>query len=283
MTATDLRAVSLPTGRLRLRISTSRDGRRALAIYRPLTARGRLLRLAVAAATALPARRAPADPLVGWLADVLHLRVDGACVMASSVSGRYIVGLARDGRLVAVAKVGRHDDDPVRHEGEVLAALRSRPELPAPRLIVAGPVDGRQVCVTEPVASPARGDRTAAVAAALALARAGWTHGDLTPWNLVGRPATLLDWEVARPELVPLFDLAHYVVRREAQLGRGRAAAVVRQLCAPGSPGASYLAALGLPLRQAPGLVRGYLDHAAATSVDQADAGLFRAIGELLR
>jgi hypothetical protein len=273
----------LPTGRLRLRLSAGRNGRAALGIYRPLTRRGRLLRAALSAASVLPAGRAAADPLVARLADLLQVRIDGACVMASSMSGRSIVGLAHDGRLLAVAKVGRPEDTAVRHEAEVLARLQSRPGLRVPRLIAAGSVDGLLVCVTEPVAGRAQADRAGALQVALALAGAGWTHGDLAPWNLVGQPATLLDWEIARPELLPLSDLAHYVIRCEAQLGRRSAGAVVRQLCGPGSLGASYLAELGLPLARAPELVRGYLDRVAAANSAPADAGLHQAISDLLR
>ncbi len=273
----------LPTGRLRLRFSRGPDGLAALGIYRPLTRRGRILRTAVTTLAALPVGRTGPDPLVAKLGDLLGMRVDGACVMASSMAGRRIVGLAGGGRLVAVAKVGRHDDMALRHENEVLAQLRSVSGIRVPRLLLSATAHDMVICVTEPVPGPPRQDWEAALQGAVGLARIGWTHGDFTPWNLVGRPATLLDWEAARPGLLPLFDLAHFVVRHEAQLGNGDPRAIVHRLCRADSLGAAYLAAAGLPLRQAPGLLRGYLDLAAPALTRPADAALYRAVRGLLR
>jgi len=229
----------VPTGRLRLRISHGSGGRAALRIYRPLTPRGRLLHAAAAAATALPPLPAVADPLLERLARLLGRELDGACVMASAVPGRRIVGVTSLGWLIAVAKVGCDGDEGLRHEVDVLRRLPPVPGVSTPRLLFSFEHDGRLVSVTEPLAGHRAGDPDAALAAALALARAGWTHGDLTPWNLSTHPLALLDWEAAWPGLVPFADLAHYVIHHEAHLGRGDPAAVLRRLCAPGSRSAA--------------------------------------------
>ena len=278
MTWPTLPAASALRTRRWLQVSHGRGGQAALAIYRPLTCRGWLLRTAASVTATLPVRPALTESLIGRLAELLELRVDGAAVMASSTPGRRIVGLASGRRLVAVAKVGLPDDWALRHEAHVLVSPPSLPALQVPRLISAGPLDDAFVCVTEAVHGRGGGDRVTAWRAAVALARAGWTHGDLTPWNLIRTPATLLDWEFARAEFVPLFDLAHYVIRREAYLGGASAPAVVRQLCGAGGAGARYLAELGLPLRRAPSLVHGYIDQASSVLSSPTEIALREAV-----
>ncbi|MEN3357485.1 MAG: hypothetical protein V7637_1467 [Mycobacteriales bacterium] len=251
----------MPTGRLRLRVSRGRSGRAALAIYRPLTARGRLVRLAASMAAALPVSPEPADPLIDQLAGLLGMTIDGACGMASSTAGRQILGLAREGRLVAVAKVGERADQGLRREARVLQQLHSIRDIRLPRLILTTDLDDLLVCVTEPLSGRSSRDPAAGLRAAVALGRAGWTHGDLTPWNLLREPVTVLDWETARHCLLPMYDLSHYVLQEEAHLGRGDPGTVLWRLCGPGGLGARYLAALGLPLSRAPALLRRYLDE----------------------
>ena len=273
----------VPTGRLRLALSPDADGRAALGIYRPLAPGGRALRRAVRLASRVPGLpRAPAE-IVDLLVGLLGVPADGACVMASSTPGRTIVGLASDHRLIAVAKVGRADDLALRREASTLTEQAVAGGLRVPPVLLAADVNGLYVCATVAIAGRARVEPTVALDLALDLARRKWTHGDLAPWNLVGDPPTLLDWEAARPGLTPLYDLAHFVVQSAALLHRGSAGSVVHDLCAAGGIGAAYLAELGETPAEAPAHLLTYLDQVENSQTAPAQVRLRREIREVLR
>jgi hypothetical protein len=273
----------VPTGRLRLALSPNADGRAALAIYRPLTAAGRMLRCAVRLGSALPGLPRCTEPIVDVLVGLPGVPTDGACVMDSSRPGRRIVGLAAGGRLAAVAKVGRADDRALRQEATALTVQAAAGGLRVPPVLLAADVNGWYVCATVAVAGRPRADPGVALDLALHLARSQWTHGDLTPWNMVGDPPTLIDWELARPGLTPLYDLAHFLVQSAALLGRGSARSVVHRLCGAGDLGAPYLTELGLDPAQAPRHLLTYLDQAEGTYAAAAQVQLRREIREVLR
>lgn len=276
----------VPGGRLEIAVSPGRYGRAALKMYRPYRWRGRLVKHAVRLAAIYSNRANAVDPLLELLGETLRSALDteiqGAGRMASSASGRNIIGLVAGGRLAIVAKVGQGSDQPLRNEAAVLAGLQHHDAIRVSQLVFAGELDGHFVCATRFIPGRARRDLAAAVAASQLLADSSWTHGDLTPWNLVGRPAALLDWEHARPGLLPLFDLAHFVVRSAAVAGRGGAHGVIGHLCHPGSAGAAYLASAGLPLADAPGLLRDYLDRMRTRPVGARELGLHNAIRRAL-
>jgi thiamine kinase-like enzyme len=56
----------------------------------------------------------------------------------------------------------------------------------------------------------------------------GFAHGDCAPWNLLETPTgwVLVDWEEARTDAPPFFDLFHYLVQAHARLGRPRLSAI---------------------------------------------------------
>jgi hypothetical protein len=235
------------TGRLMLRLSPNRTGRAALDIYRPLASKGAAVKRAVALwSCAAAGRRGLDDPIVDALATRLAVPFDGACAMASSTAGRRIVGLGRAGQLVAVAKIGRADDTRLRSEAAMLARVQELVAPRVPRLLLATTVERSFVCVTEWVGGGPCVDSDQALRIAVSLGRAGWTHGDLAPWNIVGDSATVLDWESAEPVLVPMWDLAHYVIQSETLLGAGDATRVLTLLCGRSGLGSRYLTALGL-------------------------------------
>jgi hypothetical protein len=272
-----------PTGRLQLALSPNADGRAALSIYRPLATRGRALRRAVRLASVLPGLPRLPDRIVDVLIGLIGVPAGGACVMASSVRGRSIIGLAAARRLAVVAKVGPADDVALRREAVTLTQQAAAGGLRVPPVLFAADVDGRYVCATVAVAGQPRAEPAVALDLALDLARREWTHGDLAPWNLVGDPPTLLDWESARPGLTPLFDLAHFLAQSAALLGRGTARSVVHRLCEPGGIGAAYLAELGLSPATAPDHLRGYLDQVEQTQTGPAQVRLRQEIREVLR
>jgi hypothetical protein len=272
-----------PTGRLRLALSPNADGRAALGIYRPLAPAGRALRRAVLLGSRVPGRRRLPDETVDMLVALLGVPADGACVMASSTPDRSIIGLASDRRLIAVAKVGRADDLALRREATTLTEQAATGGLRVPPVLFAADVNGRYVCATVAVAGRARVEQRVALDLALDLARREWTHGDLAPWNLVGDPPTLLDWEAARPGLTPLYDLAHFVVQSAALLHRGSAGSVVHDLCAADGVGAAYLAGLGVSPAEAPAHLLAYLDQVEESQTAPAQVRLRREIREALR
>jgi len=276
-------APPFPTGRLRLALSPNASGRAALGIYRPLTSRGRALRHAVRLASTVPGLPKSDERIADVLIELLGVPADGVCMMASSAAGRRIVGLAAARRLVVVAKVGRADDLALRREAETLTQHAVAGGLRVPPVLLAAAVDGRYVCATVAAAGRPRPEPSVALHLAVDLARREWTHGDLAPWNLIGDPPTVLDWESARPVLTPLFDLAHFMVQSAALLGNGSARSVVHGLCGAGGIGAAYLTAVGIDPARAPDHLLSYLDQVEASQTGAAQVRLRQEIREVMR
>jgi hypothetical protein len=59
----------------------------------------------------------------------------------------------------------------------------------------------------------------------------GTCHGDFTPYNVRqnGQELTVFDWEFARPDYPPLFDLFHYVFQGYSQVQKMPAEVIIRQ------------------------------------------------------
>jgi hypothetical protein len=196
----------------------------ALDIYRPIRPLPRFVNLVARAAVrrrltphvAVPDRAI--DSVVAGLRRAGE-RVTGVAAMASSRPGRWVVGLAVDGRLRYVAKVGPADDPGLAAEAANLSRLESAPieGLAVPRLHESSRGHERTVLIMHAVTElvPIT-DVDDAITVANRLAEAGWTHGDLAPWNLM-RDAEgsvhLLDWESAEPTLRPLADILHFLLR----------------------------------------------------------------------
>ncbi len=229
--ATARRWIAVPFTPLRNRITATvgAESVAALSVYRPNSRLARLTAPLRSSAVRFGwGRPVPVlDPVFATLPSVTGS--DASFSMAAMVStgrDRFIVGLASDGDLSAVAKVGSLDDEGLRHEAEVLERLQvtdSRVRTPAVRF--AGVVDGHFVVVADAarhVGGPVV--RTEIDALLTDLAELDLIHGDLTPWNLVreadGR-LVVLDLEHARWGSDPGFDLCHFLVQCGALLGVG--------------------------------------------------------------
>lgn len=198
-----------------------------------------------------------------------ELEPEGIAAFPSSQARRWIVGFSRDGRLVAVAKVGCVDDHALAREVAVLRLPPVSPQVRVPRLISDQRLDGYRAVVTEGLPNsyrPAR-DLSSAVAVSLALAESErGTHGDLTPWNMFRSrdlPAlAVLDWESWSSAHRPYWDIIHFVV--QAQLSRldVRSPLLASQLRTARLPALNdYASTVGVPTRDIPGLVAQYLDE----------------------
>lgn len=216
-------------------------GRAALGVYRPNSKRGRraahVSRLVVRLGWW---RRASAPPSgVCSLAERVGLVGPiGMAAMASPGRDRIVVGLARPGELLAVAKVGSLDDVGLRNEAAILLELQStEARVRTPALRFAGEVDDHFVVITDAVihsGPPVARTEIAPVLRDLEEAgERGLVHGDLAPWNLVrtvdGR-IVVLDFEHARWGSEPGFDLCHFLVQSGALLGSVSPADVLDEL-----------------------------------------------------
>lgn len=225
----------------------------ALDVYRPirLVARsadavGRLL----VTAHATPRTSTP-DPAVDALVAVLQRDgavITGVAAMASSTARRWVVGLARCGHLVHVAKVGPIDDPGLAREVANLGRLKETNGLDSVRTplahTVALDIDRAVLMTSAPEGQLAPlTDVAAAVHVATELAQHNWTHGDLAPWNAFRDEhggLHLIDWELAEQRLRPLWDMVHFLVRlgatthpresRSALAALARAAPTFRRL-----------------------------------------------------
>jgi hypothetical protein len=226
----EIRAISprrwrqAPVKARRLDVRFSGTDVSALDIYRPIRALPRFVNFVARAAVRLhltPHAAVP-DRAIDGVVDGLFWageRVTGVAAMASSGPGRWVVGLAVSGRLRYVAKVGPSDDPGLAAEALNLRQLEGAPieGIAVPRLRESSLSHNRTVLITHAVTQLVPvSDVDDAITVATQLAEAGWTHGDLAPWNLMrgaGGTVHLLDWESAEPSLQPLADVLHFLLR----------------------------------------------------------------------
>lgn len=240
-----LRTVGLAPARLEMQAS-SNAGPAVRALYRPSKLRG-----VVGRELGIALLRRPHRPTVGDLPFDTRMLLDGcglldydeAAIIRSSERNRWVIGLVRAGTLETVIKVSSCDDPSLVTEAEWLRELRhSDGTFRVPKIIKLKDIDVWRVLAMQ--AMPAlslrsRPDFGLALDLCVALAKlrggVGVTHGDLAPWNIVGRRRPwLVDWEGAR-DYEAGADLAHYVLV-STRLGRAVDPRTARALLSPGSP-----------------------------------------------
>lgn len=226
-----------------------RTARAALALYQPVTVRGRIgweaaRALAVASGfRLLPRGAAPPREVRRALGQVLPPGATLAVARANT-PGRYVaLVIDANGRSVSVAKVATSAAGAESIEREVAAIHELVPLLGPPmfaprileatdRMLLLQAVQWRPRSqpwrVPDEVAEAlGRFHRAGREAAEPGL---GASHGDFAPWNLLAATDgwALLDWEDASPRRPPFFDVFHYLVQAHALLGRpsGRSIAI---------------------------------------------------------
>jgi hypothetical protein len=147
--------------------------------------------------------------------------------------GRYVaLLLAEDGEVDLVAKVATDEESwgALAREREALARLG--PLMPAPVVAPRVIANGEGILVLEAAAWAPRlrpwrlpEEVARALGTFFRMGRGnaqGLAHGDCAPWNLLRTAEgwTLVDWEHAREDAPPFFDLFHYLVQAHVLLGR---------------------------------------------------------------
>ena len=253
-----------------MRVLSHRASVPALDIYRPLRPRARagarinvaLARLGIGLPVAAPV------PALRELARKVGLSYDGAAAFRSSAAGRFVVGLAQQGTLRYVLKIGPAQDYGLEREAAALDRLQGvHFSVRVPRLLWHGVWEEWRVVVTEalPNAAPKAMDLFEVADICTDLCRGVGdrpaVHGDLAPWNVLecGGATYVIDWEQHRPTFEPLYDLAHYIIRAGALLSQFSPRQAAELLTARNSPGWYHLEAIGIEPATAPQLVADYL------------------------
>lgn len=212
----------------------------AFSIYQPVTLRGRSGWEAgrALAATGLfrvwPRGAGPPEAVRTIVAPFMPPRSTLAVLRPNHPHRFVAMILGHDGRPHAVAKVALDDAGRLALEAEagnlVSFGRLLQPPLRAPRILDVAP----GLLLLEAVRWSARARPWVLppdVAHGLGLAysassdgdrEVGMAHGDCAPWNLLRAPDgwVLVDWEGARADAPPFFDIAHYLVQGHSLLGR---------------------------------------------------------------
>lgn len=260
--------------------------RAALAVYHPMTGRGRLgweaarLWAASGALRLLPRGEGPPRPVVKALAGHLPPRSTIAVArMTHPGRGRYLaLVVGEQGQLHAVAKVATdaeaaqaldEEADRIQAVGQLLPPPLSAPGILCrePGLLLLEAVDWR------PRRSPWRLEEEVAHALGAFYSNGaqegqqllGPAHGDCAPWNLLQTQDgwVLIDWEDASAEQHPYFDLCHYLVQAHALLGRPSSRVLLEGFREGkgwvGRTVRAYADGAGVPAGQAEAALRSYL------------------------
>jgi hypothetical protein len=227
----------------------------ALDIYRPIRYRASLAaRLGRVAARAGLTPQADAPRIVE---DVLMTRppgyATGIAAMRSSTQGRWICGIAVQGTLEHVVKVGSPEDEGIAREAANLRLLKAVPprgfRVPA---IIAHEFTAQAQGLFTSALGPGLSSVTdvdMAIELATELASEGWTHGDFAHWNIFITPSgekVVLDWEEATPHLVPLADIVHYLMMLGNTIDTSQAKTGIDDLLSAGPRFAPLLSACGI-------------------------------------
>jgi hypothetical protein len=238
----------------------------------------------------------PAHEVIATIAEVAPPDSAYAVAVGRRPGRSTVLVLDREGRSLALAKTATDDVGRARlaHEAEI--GSRLRPALPrllsSPRPLALG---DDYVLFEFVDWIPRRDAWDLPVEVALAIGQffragrrpgldAGYTHGDLAPWNML-RTATgwsIVDWADARPDGPPFFDVLHYLVQSHALLGRPTHDDLVDGLQGHGHVGriiAAYAEGAGLEPADVLRYLPGYLDTSERRLLPGAD----RTRGKLAR
>jgi thymidylate kinase len=269
-----------------------RVARSALLIYQPVTFKGRAAweiarRLAGAGAfKLLPKGETPPDAVREAVRPYLSSEGTVAVTKSKYVSGKFVaLALDEDGTCRAVAKIGlqgraRDRINKERHAIERLGHLLP-PPVAAPRVL--GQDDGvliLDVVTPRPRLQSWRLPEEVAYALGVffragcdASGNAGPAQGDCAPWNLMKTDDgwVLVDWELARYDVTPFFDLFHYLTESHAMLGRPSISAIEKGLRGQGWVARvvdAYAAGAGADARDARPMFSSYLQSEQSQWLD---------------
>jgi thymidylate kinase len=255
-------------------------------IYQPVTLKGRLgwelARVAarMGAFRLLPRSEAPPREVRDALAPYVG-RAESVATMEANHPGRYVVAVLNDeGDVTLIAKVATDQDGRSRLRAEASAIRQLAAHLPSP---VAAPRvmaedDGLLVLEaiawrprTRPWIIPIDVARACGEifrqTASLGASTTGGAHGDLAPWNVLRTVNgwALVDWEDARDDARPFFDVFHYLVQAHALMGRPSHDDIVRGIRADrgwvGAAVEAYASAAGVGVSTAADLFPEYLQE----------------------
>jgi hypothetical protein len=207
-------------------------------IYQPVTVPGRIgWELARIAASLGAFRLIPrSQPPSRVVREALASHIPGRATLAATQAnhpGRYVVAvITESGETTAIAKVASDKEgrERLRAEADALARLGQCLPLPVRAPTVIAREDG--LLLLEAAAwRPRRRPWVLPIAVAQACGELfrrtasdegsrGAAHGDLAPWNLLRTEGgwTVVDWEDARDDAPPFFDVFHYLVQAHALL-----------------------------------------------------------------
>ncbi|MGH9890402.1 MAG: hypothetical protein ACREA0_00140 [bacterium] len=286
-----------------------RAARSALSIYQPVTLRGRAgweaARLAseVGALRLLP--RGPAPPREVREALAPHLPPGATvAVMSANHPGRYVaLVIGPDGATQAVGKVATDERGRGALDRETLALTTLGPRLPPPLSSPALLAQDEGLLLLEmipwrPRLRPWRLPEEVAFALGLFFRATagenpgtGASHGDCAPWNVLrsGDRWILIDWEQARDDAPPFFDVFHYILQSHVLLRRRPPRALLDDLATRRGPvGAAvkaYADGAGIPSGTAVDFLPAYLEESSRGLDPESRSGRagLRARRELLR
>ncbi len=285
------RSVPLTPSRLGLRHAGADVS--SLAIYTPQRARARLVHPVASSLTSMHIGSTSQLPSgLQPLIERLDFQASGISAMRSSQKDRWIIGVAREGKLFAVIKAGDLADEGLRREASLLGQIASGKNFRVPELIWSGEVDGYFGLATGAVHQE-KEKTTIALNEVAEICRELVTgvgdlgpivHGDLTPWNLIAsrNGMVAIDWEQWRPVKDPLFDLTYYIIRSAALLSRYKPQQVLDLLTSPGSPGWTHLESIGEDPHESTDLIRSHLmtfEKSSRLKVRRFSVELLRLIG----
>jgi hypothetical protein len=250
-------------------VSAGPDAAAAAEIYRPLRIRAKyfhkihhVLTSTTHARRVLGQRYDPSPMVQHHLVTPFLSGASGLAQMVGS-SQRTIVGVARNGRLTDVLKIGSAADVELANEAFWLANPPEGVAVPVLRDLVVG--DEIRILVLDAIDGFWRtplADVSCAMDVCVRLQSLGRpiVHGDLAPWNVVqgslskghvpsepGRQLPLvIDWERARYATEPLTDLTQFLVQQHQLERRWNAQAIVTALTEQSGPGWRCLHRLGI-------------------------------------
>ncbi len=241
-------------------------------IYQPVTLQGRIgwelarIGASLGAFRLMPRSQPPPRTVREALASHVPARATLAATRANH-PGRYVVAVITEaGETAAIAKVASDKEGRERLHAEAEALARLGPYLPSPvrAPTVIASEDG--LLLLEATAwRPRRRPWVLPIAVAQACGELftrtashkgsrGAAHGDLAPWNLLRTDGgwTVVDWEDARDDAPPFFDVFHYLVQAHALLRHPSRKELIRGLTTGDGWVGSALRAYGKAARVPP-------------------------------